>query len=124
MCSPDDLEGAMKQVDKKLEEEFMQTMKAQQDAYIDAQRPLISKNVESDEQELFRIKKYLSSDDHHNDGVIPGEDELKLKKLVDKGISGAKEFWESFQKDKQEAAEENIYFSVEDTQEESQKTKK
>ncbi len=39
----------MKQVDKKLEEEFMQTMKAQQDAYIDAQRPLISKNVESDE---------------------------------------------------------------------------
>lgn len=114
----------MKQVDKKLEEEFMQTMKAQQDAYIDAQRPLISKNVESDEQELFRIKKYLSSDDHHNDGVIPGEDELKLKNLVDKGISGAKEFWESFQKDKQEAAEENIYFSVEDTQEDSQKTKK
>lgn len=123
MCSPADLEEAMKQVDKKLEEEFMKTMKAQQEAYIAAQRPQL-KAVESDADALLRIKEYINSDDYNNDGVIPREDELKLKELVDKEHPGAKEFWDSLQKDKQTAAEKNTPYPAEEVQHEPQAKKK
>ncbi|HHT2831228.1 hypothetical protein [Klebsiella aerogenes] len=103
MCSPADLEEAMKQVDKKLEEEFMKTMKAQQEAYIASQRPQILKPVESNGDALFRIKEYVSSDEYKGNGILPDGDELTLKRLVDEHTAGAKEFWDSFQLDKQKA---------------------
>lgn len=125
MCSPADLEEAMKQVDKKLEEEFMQTMKAQQEAYIAAQRPQILKAVESDKDFYRRVKKYITGDEYKGNGVISREDEMRLKKLVDEDYPESQELWDMLQADKQAAiAKTDPFTPAEAAQEASQGKKK
>ncbi|HCI6811729.1 TPA: hypothetical protein NPP90_000849 [Klebsiella quasipneumoniae subsp. quasipneumoniae] len=120
MCSPADLEEAMKQVDKKLEEEFMKTMKSQQEAYIASQRPQILKPVESNEDALFRIKDYVYGDEYKGNGILPDGDELTLKRLVDEHTAGAKEFWDSLQLDKQKAVVASDPFAANEDSSEAQ----
>ncbi|WP_193127373.1 hypothetical protein [Klebsiella aerogenes] len=125
MCSPADLEEAMKQVDKKLEEEFMQTMKAQQEAYIATQRPQILKAVESDKDFYRRVKEYITGDEYKGNGVISREDEMRLKKLVDEDYPESQELWDMLQADKQAAmAKTDPFTPAEAAQEESQSKKK
>lgn len=124
MCSPADLEEAMKQVDKKLEEEFMQTMKAQQEAYIAAQRPQILKAVESDKDFYRRVKEYITGDEYKGNGVISREDEMRLKKLVDEDYPESQELWNMLQADKQSAIAKTDPFTPAEVEQESSQSKK
>ncbi|MDM8054904.1 hypothetical protein [Klebsiella aerogenes] len=124
MCSPADLEEAMKQVDKKLEEEFMQTMKAQQEAYIVAQRPQILKAVESDKDFYRRVKEYITGDEYKGNGVISHEDEMRLKKFVDEDYPESQELWDMLQADKQAAIAKKDPFTPAEVEQEASQGKK
>lgn len=123
-CSHDELERAMLEVNAQLAEEFMQTMKAQQEAYIAAQRPQILKETESDKDFFRRVKEYITGDEYKN-GIISRDDEIRLKQLVDDEYPEARELWDMLQADKQAAAESSTPFTpAEASQEEPQKAKK
>lgn len=123
-CSQEDLDRAMLEVNAQLAEEFLQTMKAQQEAYIAAQRPQILKAVESDKDFYRRVKEYITGDEYKGNGVISREDEMRLKKLVDAEYPESQELWNMLQADKQAAIAKTDPFTPAEAAQEAPQGKK